>query len=90
MLDKERLPVTPPGAKGAKSTVIVPELPAVTVMGNAKFVVPNPVPVTFAAVIVSAAFPPFETVTDCLPLLPTVTLPKATLAGNTEICGCCA
>jgi hypothetical protein len=88
LVESERLPVTLPAVEGVKLTVMAPALPAGTVMGKAKFTVPKPRPITFAAVMVSAAFPAFETVTDCFPLLPTVTVPKARLLGKTEICGC--
>jgi hypothetical protein len=89
LLASDKLPVTLPEAEGAKSTVIVPEPPTATVIGRDNPPVPKPAPVVFAAVMERAALPVFETVSDCLPLLPTLTLPNARLLGCTEICDCC-
>lgn len=44
-------------------------------------------PVMLAAVMARLALPVFETFTDCVPLLPTVTLPNVRLPGLTEIAG---
>jgi hypothetical protein len=83
----DRLPVTLPEAEGAKATVIVPEPPAAIVIGSDRPLVLKPEPVTFAAVMDRLALPVFETVNDCFPLPPTVTLPNVRLPGVTEICG---
>jgi len=48
----------------------------------------NPVPAGVAWVTVNAAFPGFVSVTVCDPVVPTETLPKATLAGLIVSCGC--
>jgi len=88
LLASDRLPVTLPEAEGAKSTVIVPEPPAATVIGRDNPTVPKPAPVVFTALMERAALPVFETVSDCLPLLPTLTVPNARLPGCTEICDC--
>ena len=76
LLTSDRLPVTLPAAKGTNCTVIVPEPPAATVIGSTSPVVLKPEPVTFAAVMDRSADPVFNTVSDCFPLLPSVTLPK--------------
>jgi len=87
LLVNDRLPVTLPEVEGAKLTVIVVEPPAATVIGSGRLLVLKPDPVTFAAVMERFALPVFETVTDCFPLPPTVTLPKVRSPGVTEICG---
>ena len=86
-LVNDRLPVTLPEVKGAKLTVIVPEPPAAIVIGSDRPLVLKPEPVTFAAVMDRFALPVFETVSDCFPLPPTVTLPNVRLPGVTETCG---
>ena len=87
LLANDRLPVTLPEVEGAKSTVIVPEPPAATVIGKDRPLVLKLDPVTFTAVMDRLALPVFEMVSDCFPLLPTVTLPNVRLLGVTEICG---
>jgi hypothetical protein len=86
LVTNDRLPLTLPEAEGANCTVIVPEPPAATVIGSASPVVLRPEPDTFAEVIDRLADPVFETVSDCFPLLPTVTLLNVRLPGVTEIC----
>lgn len=88
LLTNDKVPVSLPEVVGAKSTVIVPDPPAVTDIGKDRPGVPKPAPRKFAAVMERAVPPAFETVSDCLPLLPTLTLPNARLPGSTEICGC--
>jgi hypothetical protein len=86
-LASDRLPVTLPEVEGVKLTLIVPEPPAATVIGSDRPLVLKPDPVTFAAVTDRLALPVFETVSNCVPLLPSVTLPNVRLPGVTEICG---
>ena len=88
LLTKDKLPVTLPEAEGTKSTVIVPDPPAATVIGRDSPTVAKPARVMFAALMERAVLPGFETVSDCFPLLPTLTLPNGRLPGSTEICGC--
>ena len=88
LFTNDKLPVTVPEAEGTKSTVMLPDPPAATVIGKDTPTVPKPAPVVFAAVIERAALPVFEMVSDCLALLPTLTLLNARLPGSTEICGC--
>ena len=87
MLASDKLPLTLPKVEGAKLTAIAPEPPAATVIGNDNPLVLKPDPVMFAAVMDRFALPGFETVTNCVPLLPTFTLPKVRLPGVTKICG---
>jgi len=55
--------------------------PALIVVGTAKPLMLNPAPEVLAAEIVSAPLPVLVNVTVCGELPPTLTLPKATLAG---------
>jgi hypothetical protein len=65
-------------------------LPAVIVIGMLAPLMLNPVPVGVAWLTVRDAFPAFVKVTVRVPLLPTDTLPNATLAGLIVSCGCAA
>lgn len=47
-------------------------------------------PLTEAELIVRSAVPEFVMVTDCTPLVPSVTLPNARLPGRIEIAGAAA
>ena len=87
LLTNDRLPVTLPEVEGANATVIAPEPPAATVIGNDRPLVLKPDPVTFAAVMDRLALPVFETVSDFCALPFIATLPKVRLPGVTEICG---
>lgn len=75
------LPVTLPLAVGANCTVKVVLPPAGKESGVAMPLTLNPDPLEVTLVIVSVTFPVFVSVTTCLPLLPTLTLPKVTLEG---------
>lgn len=88
LLTNDKVPVTLPEVVGAKTTVIIPDPPAATEIGRDSPTAPNPAPIKFAAVMERAALPLFEMVRDCLPVLPTLTLPNARLPGCTEICDC--
>ena len=81
MLTMEMLPVVAPAAVGVKIAENDALLPALIVIGMVAPLMLNPVPEGFAWVTVKVAFPAFVSVTVCVPLLPTDTLPKATLAG---------
>jgi hypothetical protein len=77
----EMLPVALPEVVGANWAVNEMFAPALMVVGTGKPLIEKPVPEVLAAEIVSAALPVFVNVTVCGELLPTFTLPKATLAG---------
>lgn len=88
MLTIEMLPVAAPAALGVKTAENDALLPALIVIGMLAPLMMNPVPDGDAWVTVNEAFPAFVSVTVCDPLLPTETLPKATLAGLIVSCGC--
>jgi hypothetical protein len=88
LLTIEILPVSLPGVGGVNFAVNDALLLALIVIGMVAPLMLNPVPEGSAWVTVSAAFPGFVSVTVCDPVLPTETLPKATLAGLIVSCGC--
>ncbi len=75
------LPDAAPAAVGVKIAENEALLPALIVIGMLAPLMLNPVPDGDAAVTVNVAVPALVSVTVCVPLLPTDTLPKATLAG---------
>lgn len=77
----EMLPVALPAVVGANWAVNDVFAPALMVVGMGRPLIVKPVPEALAAEIVSAALPVLVSVTVCGELLPTFTLPKATLAG---------
>ena len=81
MLTIERLPVAAPAEVGAKMAENEALLPALIVIGMLAPLMLNPVPEGVAPVTVNVPVPAFVSVNVCVPLLPTATLPKATLAG---------
>jgi hypothetical protein len=81
LLTIEILPVALPATVGENLAVNEALLPAVIVIGMLAPLMLNPAPEGVAWVTVNAAFPGFVRVTVCVPLLPTDTLPKVTLAG---------
>lgn len=88
LLTIEILPVSLPVAGGVNFAVNDALLLALIVIGMVAPLMLNPVPEGNAWVTVNAAFPGFVNVTVCDPVLPTDTLPKATLAGLIVSCGC--
>jgi len=88
LLTIEMLPVSLPGAGGVNFTVNDALLLGLIVIGIVAPLMLNPVPAGVAWVTVNAAFPGFVSVTVCDPVVPTETLPKATLAGLIVSCGC--
>jgi hypothetical protein len=72
-------PVAAPLEVGSNCTLRVAGVPGFTVMGNVAPVSENPVPVTVAAVTVTALLPLAVSVTDCVEGLFTTTFPKAML-----------
>jgi hypothetical protein len=81
LLTIEMPPVAAPAEAGVKMAENDALLPALIVIGMLAPLMLNPVPDGDAAVTVKLAAPTFVSVTVCVPLLPTDTLPKATLAG---------
>ena len=75
---------------GANARLKEAEPPAGTDSGKANPEEVNPVPETEACVTLSVAVPGFLMVSVWELVTPTVTLPKLTLEGMTEICGCTA
>src|SRR5271155_74181 len=88
LLTRESDPFTAPATVGAKTTLNVMFPPAAIVFGMESPVALNPAPVILAAVIVTLALPPFNSMTVCELLLPTVTFPRLALPGFAESSGC--
>ena len=86
LLVMEMLPVALPLAVGANLAVSVVAAPGLTVAGTVRPLILKPAPEALAAEIVNVAFPEFVRVILCVALLPTLTLPKATLAGLIVSC----
>jgi hypothetical protein len=82
------LPEKVPADAGAKPTVNAEEPPAGMESGRTSPEEVNPVPAREACVTVRVAVPVFRMEIVWLPFAPTVMLPKLTLEGVTEICGC--
>ena len=74
-------PLTDPAVAGVKTAVKTALCPALRVRGSPGPVTPNPLPLAVALVTVTASPPVFVTVTGAVLFVPTVTLPKSTLAG---------
>jgi hypothetical protein len=72
---------------GVKLTVNIVDFPGASVIGKASPLRPNPVPGPAACVMFRLAVPGLLIVTVCEFVWPTVTLPKLTLPGTTEIDG---
>jgi hypothetical protein len=73
---------------GANPTVKTEEPPGGTESGSVNPEEVKPVPAREACVTLRVAVPGFRMVMVCVLLTPTLTLPKLTLDGMTEICGC--
>jgi hypothetical protein len=78
------VPLSVAAAGGVKTTLKVMLWPAAIDAVPDRPFVPKPVPVTLAALSVSAAFPPLEIVTGCELDLPAMMLLKVTEAGDIE------
>jgi len=83
LLTNETDPVADPVVSGANESVTLAVLPAAMVIGIAVPVMLNPDPVKFALETETDPVPVFESVTALLTELPSTTLPKATLVGDT-------
>jgi hypothetical protein len=88
LLTSVRAPVVLLAEAGVKLTVKTAELPGTSVRGKVTPLNAKPVPLTVACVMLRLALPGLLTVTDWVLVMPTVTLPKLTLVGTTEIWGC--
>jgi hypothetical protein len=84
----EMLPAGLPAAAGANFAVIVVLPPAAIAMGRVNPLTEYPVPEALRAEIVRAVPPVLFNVMVCEPLLPTTTLPNATLDGFADKPGC--
>jgi hypothetical protein len=82
------LPVTAVAEDGVKTALKVAVPPAAMVVDVERPVWLKPVPDTVICENVRVALPLLVSVMVCELLLPTVTLPKLTLVGLAEICGC--
>jgi hypothetical protein len=80
-------PVAAPAAAGVNVALNEALAPAATVIGNEPLAA-NPFPDAVAEVTVSVAFPEFVNETVCVPVLPTLTLPKLTLGVPSVNCAC--
>src|SRR6266852_6671611 len=87
-LTREMLPDTLPVAVGANCTLNVLDCPAARVSGKVSPLMLKPAPVKVPCAMVKLALPELVKVRFCTPVLPTSTLPKLTLGGVTESCGC--
>lgn len=85
LLTSVRLPVRLPAEAGANPSVKVEAVAGDIVSGNVNPETLKPVP---ACVTLRFAVPVFRIVSMWVFVTPTVTFPKLTLAGLTEICGC--
>jgi hypothetical protein len=72
---------------GVKLTVNVADFPGASVNGMGRPLRPNPVPGPAVCVMFKLAVPGLLSVTVCELVCPTVTFPKLTLPGTTEIAG---
>src|SRR2546426_462140 len=73
---------------GANCTLKVLDCPAARVSGKVSPLMLKPAPVTLPCAMVKLALPELVKVRFCSPVAPTSTLPKLTLGGVTESCGC--
>jgi hypothetical protein len=88
LLTSVNAPVVLLAEAALKLTVKAAEPPGTSVRGKVTALNPKPEPLTVACVMLRLALPGLLTVTVCVLVMPTVTLPKFTLVGTTEIWGC--
>ena len=81
VLTKDTVPLAAPLVPGVNVRVTCFVVPAAIESGNVSPVALNPDPVTFAAETATEPVPVFESITVCVVLNPTTTLPKETLVG---------
>jgi len=89
LLVMEMLPLALPAAAGANTALNDTLAPAASVCAVSPCTL-KPVPVTVTCEMVKLAVPVFFRLIGCELLVPTVTLPKFTVVGVTEISGCVA
>jgi len=82
------LPVAVPVAAGVNCVLKVRFWPAGMVVGSERPLTPKPLPETVARFITTLALPVLVNVTVCVPVCPTITLPKLTDAGEIARPGC--
>jgi hypothetical protein len=87
LLTSIRLPAELAPDVGVKLTVKAVDFPGPNASGKARPLRLNPVPGPVSCVMLRLAPPALVRVTVCELVWPTVTVPKLTLAGATEICG---
>ena len=80
----EMLPVALPMTVGEKTALKLVLWPPERVSGNVRPLILKPVPVTVAWVMVTLPVPVLVRLTDCVPVVFTVTLPNATVDGEAE------
>lgn len=84
LLVYSRFPVAAPAALGANARLKLTALPGATAIGSDPSpVIENGCPLTDTAEISTDAVPPLVSVTEAVPVLPIVTLPKATEVDET-------
>jgi len=88
LLTSEMPPDALPVVVGANCTLKVLDCPGGRVSGNVSPLILKPAPVKLPCAMVKLALPELVKVTFCTLVLPTSTLPKLTVAGVTESCGC--
>ena len=81
LLAMEIVPDALPAAVGAKTALKLVPCPAARVTGKLSPLQLNTVPMALMEEMIRAAFPEFVTLTACVALLPSATLPKLTLVG---------
>jgi len=86
LLTIEMLPVALPVTVGEKTALKLVLWPPERVSGNVRPLVLKPVPVTVAWVMVTLPVPVLVRLTDCVPVVFTVTLPNATVDGEADSC----
>lgn len=85
---REMLPVLPPVAVGVNCALNVTVWPAAIVVGKVKPLIPNALPDTEARFTTTLLALVFVNVIGCVPLCPTITFPKLTVAGEIASPGC--
>ena len=82
LLETVTLPERLADLVGANVTPKEVDCPAARVIGSAKLLALNPVPLTLICETDTLELPVFDSVTVCVPVLPVVTLPKLSEVGD--------
>src|SRR2546425_971712 len=88
LLTSDTLPDALPVVVGSNCALKLLDCSGARVSGKVSPLMLKPAPVNLACAMVKLAPPELVKVRFCAPLLPTSTLPKLTLGGATESCGC--